>query len=186
MLQLLRLAPDESVGRRRLQGPRAVRVAAGVLQPGRRELEHELIPLCLDQGVGVLVWGPLASGLLARSRASQPHRQTRLAAYGPEGTVDSDAATAIVATMSEIAADRDVSLSQVALNWLLAKRAVTSVIVGARDREQLTENLAAATWKLDADELQRLDDVSQRPLPYPYFHQVNENSERMRDSAYSP
>lgn len=153
-----------------------------------RELEHELVPLSLDQGVAILVWSPLAGGLLSGKtrRGSDPPPGTRTATYGPEGTVDMERFYDIVDVLSDIAEQRGVSIPQIVINWLLAKPGVTSVILGARNLSQLADNLQAATWCLSGEDLARLDDVSARPLPYPYFHQQGENSERMRVLAAHP
>ncbi len=146
-----------------------------------RELEHELVPLCLDQGLGILVWSPLAAGFLSgKFRRGEPAPQgTRRAAQGDPGIIDQEQGFDIVDVLRDIAKQREVSVAQVALNWLLRKPGVTSVIVGARRRDQLTDNLATAAWELSADELRRLDQVSERPLPYPYWHQRKFDAERL-------
>ena len=97
---------------------------------------------------------------------------------GRPGHVDLDHGHEIVDVCREIALERDVTVAQVALNYLLCKPGITSLIVGARTREQLADNLAAASWDLSAAEVARLDAVSERPLPYPYWHQRQFN-ERM-------
>ncbi len=147
-----------------------------------RELEFELVPLCLDQGVGILVWSPLSGGFLAGAvRRDRPAAEgSRVAAHGvPGGLADEDAAWAAVDAIVAIAAAREVSPAQVALNWVLAKPGVTSAIVGARTEEQLLDNLAAATWGLDADEVARLDAASAIRVPYPQWHQRSDNRERL-------
>ena len=97
----------------------------------------------------------------------------------PGGLADEDAAWAAVDAIVAIAAAREVSPAQVALNWVLAKPGVTSAIVGARTEEQLLDNLAAATWGLDADEVARLDAASAIRVPYPQWHQRSDNRERL-------
>lgn len=147
-----------------------------------RELEFELVPLCLDQGVGILVWSPLSGGFLAgRARRGEPPPEgTRTSAWGvPGGLADEDAAWAAVEVVAEIAAARAVSPAQVALNWVLAKPGITSAIVGARTDEQLRDNLAAAGWALDADEVARLDEASAVRVPYPQWHQARDNGDRL-------
>jgi aryl-alcohol dehydrogenase-like predicted oxidoreductase len=147
-----------------------------------RELEFELVPLCLDQGVGILVWSPLSGGFLTgRVRRDRPAPEgSRTASEGvPGGLADEDAAWAAVDAIVAIAGAREVSPAQVALNWVLAKPGVTSAIVGARTEEQLRDNLAAATWSLDAEEVARLDDASAIRVPYPQWHQRRDNRERL-------
>jgi aryl-alcohol dehydrogenase-like predicted oxidoreductase len=146
-----------------------------------RELEHELLPLARDQGVGVLVWSPLAQGFLTgKQRRGQAVPETsRRAALGDPGTIDKDQGFDVVDALDDIAKQRGVTIPQVALNWLLRRPGVTSVIIGARDPDQLSDNLAAATWELSADEVDRLDQVSDRPLPYPYWHQRKFAGERL-------
>lgn len=146
-----------------------------------RELEHELIPLSLDQGVGVLVWSPLGAGFLTgkERRGQDMPANTRRAALGDPGTIDREQGYAVIDALDEIAKERGVSIPQVAINWLLRRPGVTSVVIGARTMEQLTDNLAAASWELADDEVRRLDEVSARPLPYPYWHQRKFNSERL-------
>ncbi len=146
-----------------------------------RDAEWELLPLCRDQGVGVIVWSPLAGGFLTG--------KYRRGAPGPEGTRGADTAGTrprdleqgydVVEALVEIAETRGVAVSQVALNWLLARPGVTSLIVGARDAGQLAENLAASSWSLGAEEVARLEEVSRRELPYPYWHQAEFNAERV-------
>lgn len=139
-----------------------------------RELEFELLPLSLDQNVGVLVWGPLAQGFLGGKyrRDSGFDKQGRYAyRFEPPINIPDDQAYDIVDALYEIAQTRGVSVAQVAVNWVIGKRGVTSVIFGARNMEQLQDNLNAATWRLTADEIARLDAVSAPPIPYPYWHQ---------------
>jgi aryl-alcohol dehydrogenase-like predicted oxidoreductase len=147
-----------------------------------RDLEHELVPLALDQGVGVLVWSPLSNGWLSgkfRRGAPRP-AGARVSEIGGPNTIDEDRAFRIVEVLAEVAAAHPgASVAQVALGWLLNRRAVTSVIVGARTRDQLADNLAAADLVLSADEVRRLDEVSAQPLPYPYWHQAEYDAERI-------
>ena len=147
-----------------------------------RELENELVPLCLDQNVGILVWSPLSGGFLTGKvrRDRDAPEGSRQAAMGPPGgLVDPEGALDVVDALVEVAEGRGVSPAQVALNWLLAKPGVTSLIVGARTEEQLADNLAAADWSLDAAEVERLDALSATRLPYPQWHQLRYNSERV-------
>ncbi len=147
-----------------------------------RDLEHELVPLCLDQGVGILVWSPLSGGFLTGKvrRGDRGPEGSRTALMGPPGGLaDPERAFSVVEALVEIAAGRSVGPAQVALNWLLAKPGVTSLIVGARTREQLADNLAATDWTLSAEEVARLDALSAGRLPYPYWHQLRYNAERI-------
>ena len=147
-----------------------------------RELEHELLPACRAEGLGVLVWSPLAFGFLGGRlrRGEPPPPDMRLSHWGTPGTID-EQGWAILDELRAIAEARNVSVAEVALAWLLGRAGVTSVIVGARNARQLAENLRAAELALGADEVARLDRVSARPLPYPYWHQRQHNAERMPD-----
>jgi len=138
-----------------------------------REAEHELVPAGLDQKIGIMVWSPLQGGLLSGKfrRGQARPAESRLNTLDPAGTIDEDRLYRIVDALDEIAGQRGVSLSQVALNWAVRKPAVDTVIIGARNEEQLADNLAAATWSLTDAEVERLDEISARPLPYPYWHQ---------------
>jgi aryl-alcohol dehydrogenase-like predicted oxidoreductase len=153
-----------------------------------REVEHELVPLCLDQGLGLLVWSPLAGGLLSgkQNRGETTPEGTRRSWRGDTGTVDYDTAWATIDVLREIAREREVSVAQVSINWLLGKPGVSSVIVGARTPEQLKDNLSTASWELTESEMERLDGVSQRPLPYPYWHQNKNNAVRLRYRQQEP
>src|SRR5215211_2889558 len=147
-----------------------------------REAEYELVPIAIDQGLGVLVWSPLAGGLLSgKYRRGQPGPQeSRLLAGWDEPPVrDQDKLYDIVEVLVGVAKDRGVSPAQVALAWLLERPAVTSVIIGARTEEQLVDNLGAADLSLTAEELARLEEVSRPPLLYPYWHQAKTAIDRL-------
>jgi len=150
-----------------------------------RDAEYELLPITMDQGLGVLVWSPLAGGLL-----SGKHRRDQAA---PEGTRqfsgwteppirDENRLWNIVEALVSIAESRGVSAAQVALAWLIGRKAVTSVIIGGRTEEQFKDNLAAADLKLAPDERKSLDDVSIPPLLYPYWHQRNTARDRLSEA----
>ena len=145
-----------------------------------REAEYELVPLGLDQGVGILVWSPLAFGLLSgKFRRGQPEpANSRLSTMDGPGTIDKEHLYAIVDAMGEIAKDHSASIAQVALNYLRAKPGVASIIIGARNLDQLRDNLASANWTLSKEEVQRLDRVSEVALPYPYWHHARWGSGR--------
>ena len=137
-----------------------------------RDYEWELMPLALEEGVGAIVWSPLGWGrLTGRIRRGQPmparSRLHTTAAAGPP--VDDEQLYAIVDVLDEIACETGKTVPQIALNWLLRRPTVSSVIIGARDQRQLRDNLGAVGWRLDADQLARLDAVSAREAPYPYF-----------------
>jgi aryl-alcohol dehydrogenase-like predicted oxidoreductase len=139
-----------------------------------REYEWELMPLGLDQGVGAAVWSPLGWGrLTGKLRRGQPlPEQSRLhttAAYGPP--VDDEYLFRVVDALDEVAAETGKSIPQIALNWLLQRPTVSTVIVGARNEEQLKQNLGAIGWTLTAEQVAKLDAASDRTLAYPYWHQ---------------
>lgn len=134
-----------------------------------RVAENELMPLGVAEGVGALIWSPLASGYLSgKFRKQGDNKDTRIGSRGSAGAYDNDFANGVLDTVEEIAASRGASPSQVALNWLRRKAGVSSVIIGARTTEQLADNLGAATWSLTDEEMARLDQVSAAPHIYPY------------------
>jgi aryl-alcohol dehydrogenase-like predicted oxidoreductase len=140
----------------------------------KRDAEHELLPLGVHEGVGALIWGPLASGYLTgKFKGLRNAEGTRLGARSQFATTDTDLARRVVDVVHEIALDcPGVSASQVALNWIVRKAGVSSIIIGARNSVQLKDNLAAATWSLSDAQIARLDLVSAVPVPYPYrMHQ---------------
>ncbi len=135
-----------------------------------RDLEQDTIPLIEDQGLGLLVWSPLAGGFLTGkfTREGACDRDARRAAFDFP-PIDRDQAFDTLDVMAAIAEAHGVSVAQVALAWLLAKPAVTSVIIGAKRMDQLHDNLAAVDVALSADEVTSLDEVSARQLPYPMW-----------------
>lgn len=146
-----------------------------------RDLEYELVPLSLDQNVGIIVWSPLAAGFLTGKyrRGDAIEGKGRWSWEGdPPMQMPPDQAWDVVETVVEIAESRGVSPVQVSLNWLLRKPGVTTVLFGARTIEQLKDNLAAATWQLSDEEMDRLNAVSELKPPYPYWHQRKYASER--------
>ncbi|WP_410015074.1 aldo/keto reductase [Sodalis sp. C49] len=153
-----------------------------------REAEYELLPITQDQGLGVLVWSPLAGGLLSGKyrRDRQPEGSTRhLEEWNEPPIYNQDALYNIIDVLVEIAEERNVSAAQVALAWLISRPAVTSVIIGARTEEQLKDNLRAADLVLNANEISRLSDVSRPPLIYPYWHQAQTASDRLSPADLS-
>jgi aryl-alcohol dehydrogenase-like predicted oxidoreductase len=144
-----------------------------------RDVEHELVPMGLDQGVGIMAWSPLHFGLLSgKFRRDVRPDQTRLNALDAPGTVDYERLYRIVDVIVAIAQERQVSAAQVALNWVMRRPRVDTVILGARTEEQLRDNLATAQWSLAAEEVARLNDASALPEPYPYWHQHKFGLER--------
>lgn len=138
-----------------------------------REAEYELIPLGIDQGVSVLVWSPLGGGWLSGkyTRNSRPDSGRQVTGFREPPIYDWEKLWDIVDVINEIAAAHGVSGAQVALAWLLQRPLVASVIVGGRTTAQFEDNLKAADLKLTAEDVARLDKVSQPPLIYPYWHQ---------------
>jgi aryl-alcohol dehydrogenase-like predicted oxidoreductase len=146
-----------------------------------RDAESELVPVSIDQGLGILVWSPLAGGLLSgkyRRGQDAPEGTRRFEGWSEPPVHDEDRLYDTIDVLVEVAEAHEVSAAQVALAYTLAKPAVTSVIVGARTEEQLVDNLAAADLELTADELARLDAVSLEPLRYPHWHQLG-NTDRI-------
>ncbi len=146
-----------------------------------REAEYELLPVSLDQGLGVLVWSPIAGGLLSgKHRRGAKADGTRFTAGWTEPPIrDEDRLWKIVDVLVDIAKERNVSGAQVALAWTLGRPGITSVIIGGRTEEQFADNLKACDLKLTGEERKRLDDISLPPLIYPYWHQRNTASERL-------
>jgi aryl-alcohol dehydrogenase-like predicted oxidoreductase len=139
-----------------------------------REYEWELMPLGLDQKVGALIWSPLGWGrLTGKLRRGQPlpesSRLHTIAAQGPQ--VTDEHLYTVVDALDAVAAETGKTVPQVALNWLLQRPTVSSVIIGARTEEQLKQNLGAAGWNLTAEQVAALDKASNQPEVYPYWHQ---------------
>ena len=138
-----------------------------------RDAEHELVPAGLDQRTGIMAWSPLQFGLLSGKfrRGQEKPAESRLNSLDAPGTVDQERLYRIVDVLAEIAGQRAVSISQAALNWVMRKPGVDTVIIGARNEQQLRDNLAAPNWALTDAEVERLDEASALPLPYPNWHQ---------------
>ena len=146
-----------------------------------RDAEYELVPLALDQGCGILVWSPLAGGLLSgKYRRDQGAPEGRHVRGWDEPPVrDPEKLYDTIEVLVEIADGYGVSAARVSLAWLLGRSGVTSVVVGARTEEQLADNLAAAELRLSEEDRRRLDEVSAPPLIYPFWHQAKTASDRL-------
>ncbi|MGA3236717.1 MAG: aldo/keto reductase [Bryobacteraceae bacterium] len=139
-----------------------------------RDYETELMPLALDQKVGAMVWSPLGWGrLTGKVRRGQPlPKQSRLhltAEMGPP--VPQDYLHKVVEAIDEVAKETGKTVPQIALNWLLRKPTISTIVIGARNEEQLKQNIAAEGWKLTPEQVAKLDEASAPPIPYPYWHQ---------------
>jgi aryl-alcohol dehydrogenase-like predicted oxidoreductase len=139
-----------------------------------REYEWELMPLGLDQKVGALIWSPLGWGrLTGKLRRGQPLPQVsrlhKTKEQGPQ--VDDEFLYTVVDALDKVAAETGKTVPQVALNWLLQRPTVSSVIVGARNEEQLRQNLGAVGWNLTEAQVAALDKASEQKIAYPYWHQ---------------
>jgi aryl-alcohol dehydrogenase-like predicted oxidoreductase len=147
-----------------------------------RSAEYELIPLGVDQGLGTLVWSPLAGGLLSgkyRRGEDMPAGSRHLTDWNEPPVYDEDRLYDTVDVLVEIAESHGVSAAQVALAWLLGRPTVSSIVIGARTEEQLADNLRAAELALSDEEVGRLEEVSRPPLIYPYWHQRKTASDRL-------
>jgi aryl-alcohol dehydrogenase-like predicted oxidoreductase len=146
-----------------------------------REAEFELVPIALDQGVGIQVWSPIAGGLLSGKfrRGVTPDVSRHISGWTEPPIRDEDRLYRIIEALVKVGEAHKVSAAQVALAWLATRSGVSSIIVGARTEAQLVDNLASAKLKLTAEDLKTLDDVSLLPLIYPYWHQKNTVSDRL-------
>ena len=146
-----------------------------------REAEYELMPIALDQGVGIQVWSPIAGGLLSGKfrRGVTPDVSRHISGWSEPPIRDEDRLYRIIDALVEVGEGRGVSAAQIALAWLAGRPGVASLIVGARNEAQLKDNLASASLVLSEDERQKLDDVSLPPLIYPYWHQLNTTVDRL-------
>jgi aryl-alcohol dehydrogenase-like predicted oxidoreductase len=147
-----------------------------------RQAEYELVPIAIDQNIGILVWSPLAGGLLSgkyRRGVDWPSGSRALTDWGEPPILDQERLYDIVEVLVEIGEGHGVSAAQVALAWLLQRPGVVSLIVGAKTDEQLADNLGAADLELSEGERDRLEEVSRPPLIYPYWHQAKTASDRL-------
>jgi aryl-alcohol dehydrogenase-like predicted oxidoreductase len=146
-----------------------------------RDAETDLLPVGVDQGVGTIVWGPLAFGLLTgKFRRGQPDPEGARGtlAGAPGGGIERERLDTITDALAEIAQERGATMAHVAMNYLLRKPAISTVLFGARNESQLKDNIAAAGWTMTDAELAKLDAASTKPLPYPQWAQRSVFAER--------
>jgi aryl-alcohol dehydrogenase-like predicted oxidoreductase len=141
-----------------------------------RDFEWELMPLGIDQRIGTIVWSPLASGMLSgKYRRGQPVEQnTRVAQGGSPlhpDTIDYERLHRIVDTLDVISRESGKTVAQISLNWLLQRPTVDTIIIGARNAQQLQQNLGSTGWNLTVEQIKKLDAASDTLPPYPYWHQ---------------
>lgn len=140
-----------------------------------RDYEWELMPLAMAEGVGAVVWSPLGWGRLTGKlhRGAPPPKVSRLPATGALGPqVDNDYLFKVIDELEAVSGETGKSVPQIALNWLLHRPTVATIIIGARNEEQLRENLGAIGWALTPEQIARLDVASERPKTYPYWNQT--------------
>jgi aryl-alcohol dehydrogenase-like predicted oxidoreductase len=144
-----------------------------------RDLEHELLPLCREEGIGVLTWSPLSGGFLTgkyrRGQAGPEGARRRLFGFPP---IDEERGYDVVEALDRMAQEKGATIPQLALAWLLARRGVTSVIIGANKMAQLEDNLKAADVELSADEVEELSEISKPRSIYPEWMVERQNSRR--------
>ena len=134
------------------------------------------MPLAIDQKIGAIIWSPLASGMLSgkyRRHGAAPEN-ARVAQGGSpvhSDTIDNERLYNIVDALDEIAEETGKTVAQVSLNWLLQRPTVDNIIIGARNEDQLKQNLGATGWNLTPEQVKKLDRVSEVLPPYPYWHQ---------------
>ncbi len=152
-----------------------------------REAEYELIPLSVDQGLGVMVWSPLAAGLLSGgfSRGEAPAGSRQAAGWTEPPIRDKERLWAIVDALKLIAKERGATVAQVSLAWTLSRPAVSSLVVGGLSESQFRENIAAADLTLTESELNTLNQVSRPPYLYPYWHQHNFARDRFSSADWA-
>jgi aryl-alcohol dehydrogenase-like predicted oxidoreductase len=147
-----------------------------------REAEYELVPISLDQGLGILVWSPLGGGLLSgqyRRGQAGPEDGRDFAGWKEPPIRDEGRLYDIIEQLVEIGEEHSVSAAEVALAWLLHRPAVASVVIGANTEAQLRTNLKAVDLRLTDSDMERLNAVSKLPLLYPYWHQALTANDRL-------
>ncbi len=150
-----------------------------------RDLEYELVPLCREEGLAILPWSPLAGGFLTgKFKRGQPRPDgTRLAKREDQLPFNEELGYDLIDAMEGIANEREVSVAQIALNYLLQKPGVTSLVIGARTMAQLQDNLKTATWRLSQAEMTSLDEISTPPRVYPYWFIESARQDRLRNQV---
>lgn len=147
-----------------------------------REAEYELVPISLDQGLGILVWSPLAGGLLSgryRRGQASPKDGRNFAGFKEPPIRDEERLYDIIEVLVSIGEQHGASAAQIALAWLLRRSAVASVVIGANTEEQLRNNIKSVDVRLTDEDMERLNSVSKLPLLYPYWHQALTASGRL-------
>lgn len=150
--------------------------------PQAREAEFELVPAGIDQGVGTLVWSPLAGGLLSgkyRRGKARPEGTRHVVDWDEPPVHDEDKLYDIVEALVAVGEEHGVSAAQVTLAWLLTRPTVSSLVIAARTDEQLADNLAAARLRLTQAQITRIEEVSRPDLPYPLWHQAANARDRL-------
>lgn len=146
-----------------------------------RDIELELVPACLDQRVGIMVWGPLHGGFLTgKYRWESWAQKTRLSSPDDVLPMDLEKGYLIVDQMERIAKNHEASIAQLALNYLLNKPGITSLVIGARTKEQLIDNLKTVNWRLEPEEMNQLDQISAPLEIYPHWYFNIFRKERMK------
>ena len=189
LLELHRLADDQALGISERDGLERFASQQIHYTPQSREAEFELLPAAIDQGVGTLLWSPLAGGLLSgkyrRGQAEPTDGSRHVGGWTEPPIYDEDALYDLIDVLVEVADHHGASAAQVTLAWLLDRPGVTSVVVGARTEEQLRDNLAAAALRLTDEERTRIEEVSRPPLPYPLWHQAAGAADRLSPADLS-
>ena len=152
-----------------------------------RDLENEIVPMVQDQQMGILPWSPLAGGFLSGkyTRTNKPEDGSRRLSFDFP-PVDQERAYDIIDAMELVAKDHNVSVARIALAWVLAQPAVTSVIIGAKNTDQLMDNIKAADLSLTSEQLATLDQASTQPKPYPQWMIERQGRDRTGPSNFAP
>ncbi len=146
-----------------------------------RDLEREIVPFAQDQQLGILAWSPLAGGLLSGKYTREGGPESARRAKFDFPPVDRDRAFACIEVAETIAQSKNISVAQLALAWVLHQPAMTSIIIGAKTEDQLSQNLAAVNVELSTDELEQLNTVSALPAEYPGWMIERQSADRKRN-----